>query len=85
MDDNLTSKESVYTYTYSQGEDLKNTGYDYSEKIMTNSLSNYMFRNDTVSGFLTYVNDIFYEYIEAVKKVRVYYNFTVDKDYKKIQ
>lgn len=46
--DNQTTKKSVYTYTYEQGEDIKYTGYDYSSTIMTNTLSNYMFKNDTV-------------------------------------
>ena len=80
----MPNKESYYNATYSSGDDLKHRGYDYKNFIMTNTISNYLFRNENIAGFLTYINNIVFEYIEAVKKVRVYYNFTVDKDYKKI-
>jgi hypothetical protein len=81
---NITSKKSVYDYTYTKGEDLKHRGFDYKDKLFNKSLSSHMYKNDNVIGFLSFLDSIFYEYIESVKKIRVFNNFTVDKNYKKI-
>lgn len=74
----------TYDITYQQGEDIKNIGYDYENYIMSKTTSNYLFRNNVLSGFLTYINNILFVYIEAVKKIRVNLNYNVPKDYTKI-
>lgn len=84
MKNKITSKSSIYSYTFENGESIKNRGYDYKGKLFKNSMSTHLFKNDNVIGFIEYLDSIFFEYIEAVKKIRVFYNFTVDKDYKKI-
>lgn len=81
----MAAIDSIYEHTYARGEDIKGTGYSYNGSIMRKTTSNYMFRNATVSSFLGYLDRIFFEYIEAVKRIRVFYNFTVDKNYRKIQ
>jgi len=75
---------SLYEATYSQFDELKNTGYDYSKTLFKKSASPYLFRNQKLANFISYLNDVFVEYIETVKKIRVFYNFTVPKDYRKI-
>ena len=75
---------SVYDATFESGNQLKNTGYDYSKTLYTKNSSSYLFRNSKVAGYISYLNDIMFEYVETVKKIRVYYNYTVKKDYRKI-
>jgi hypothetical protein len=75
---------SLYDVTNSVRDDLKWQGYDYRNTLISNSVSPYLLRNLKVSNFLKYLNDICVEYIETVKKIRVFYNFTVSKDYRNI-
>ena len=75
---------SLYDTTNSIRDNLKWQGYDYRNTLISNSVSPYLLRNLKVSNFLKYLNDICVEYIETVKKIRVFYNFTVDKDYRNI-
>jgi hypothetical protein len=76
---------SPYRKTYEQGWELKNLGYDYGETLMKRTLSSYMFRNPNVAEFLTnHLQPIMVAYINAVKYIRVYYNFAVPKWYQKI-
>jgi mevalonate pyrophosphate decarboxylase len=76
--------KGLYSISETYGEELLNTGLDYSDVILKKTTSSYLFKNETVSGFIVYLNDIMFDLIENVKKIRVFVNFTVDKNYKKI-
>jgi hypothetical protein len=71
---------SLYAVQDNLRNNLKWQGYDYKETLISNAVSPYLLRNLIMSNFLKYLNDICVEYVETVKKIRVYYNFTVDKD-----
>lgn len=75
---------SLYDDTFEFGKSLKNGGFDYSDVLLKRSVSNYLYRNENLSGFLEYLNELIVNDIESTKKVRVFKNFTVDKNYKKI-
>jgi hypothetical protein len=76
---------SVYKATYESDWELKNTGYDYSEKLMSNMVSSYMFRNERLRQFIEeHLSPIMVFFINKVKYLRIYYNFAVPKDYEKI-
>jgi hypothetical protein len=87
--DQLTEKRkgynSLYKATYESGWELKNLGYDYSENLMGNMLSTYMFRNERLNQFIQqHLGPIMVFFINKVKFLRIYYNFAVPKDYEKI-
>lgn len=66
-------------------DDLKNEGYDYTDTLMYKSLSHIMFNNPTLFTFIQdYLNKIMVLYVDAVRIVKIYYNYTVKKDCKKI-
>jgi hypothetical protein len=76
---------SLYKATYESGWDIKNTGFDYSKKLMDKTLSSYMFRNERLSSFINeQLGPIMVFLINKVKYLRIYYNFAVPKDYEKI-
>jgi len=80
-----TGFPSPYRVTYEDDWELKNLGYDYGSNLMKRTLSNYMFRNPNLSEFLTeYLQPIMVSYINAVKYIKIYYNFAVPKYYDKI-
>lgn len=74
-------KENEFTYC----NDIKNTGYDYSDTLMKNNLSSLMFKNSYLNTFLNkFIGPYFVGLINAVKIVRLHYNIAVDKNYKNI-
>jgi hypothetical protein len=86
---NLTEKRkgypSLYKFTYENGWELKNLGYDYGNDLMSKMVSSYMFRNDRLREFIEkHLSPIMVFFINRVKYLRIYYNFAVPKDYEKI-
>lgn len=76
---------SLYKATYEEGWELKNLGNDYSQNLLRNSLSTYLFKNPNLRTFLeNYLTPIMTFYINRVKYLRIYFNFAVPKDYDKI-
>lgn len=75
----------LYKITYMYGENTGKTTYNYAGNLLTKTLSNYLFRNSKISGFLEKLQLILVEYIQSIKQLRVYKNFYVDKDYTKIE
>lgn len=71
----------LYTVAKRSKDKRKNLGYDYRERVMRNSVSPHIYRNDVMRDFLDFVNDYVYNKIQAVRKLRFFKNFTVDKDY----
>ena len=65
--------------------DLKNQGYDYSNNLMNKTMSPYLMGNKNVNNFLTnHIQKIMVLLINNVKKLRIYYNIAVPKNYNKI-
>jgi len=76
---------SPWRATYDKDWELKNLGYDYGSNLMKRTFSNHMFKNPNVEEFLTkHLQPIMVAYINAVKYIKVYYNFAVPKYYDKI-
>jgi len=59
------------------------TGFDYEEGLMTRSLSNLMFQNETTSTFLDKIKKLLIYTIESNLIVRNFFNYTVHKYYNK--
>ena len=82
---NNTGFPSLYRATQEEGWVLKNTGYDYADNLLNNTMSSYMFKNPHLRKFLeNYLNPIMVFYINKVKYLRIYFNFAVPKWYQKI-
>jgi hypothetical protein len=82
---NRTGFPSVFKAAYEEGWHLKNLGFDYTNNLLTNTMSKYMFKNPHLGEFLRkYLNPIMVFWINRVKFLRIYFNFAVPKDYEKI-
>jgi len=80
------TRNSIYRAAYERKQKLINTGYDYKDKIMENTLSSQMFGvNETMDTFLKNVNDVMYENIEAVKQIKIFANPALEKYEKNIK
>lgn len=77
-------KESLYQISRTRLTRLKNTGYDYKNKIFEKSLSPYILRDDNRKDILSQYEKIVYFLIEKAKYVKNFFNYTVDKNYKQL-
>jgi len=74
-------KDSIYNKMYQDNNQLKGTGYDYrGEGLLDKFLSNRMYGNPVMDGFLERINPYFVEMVDSVKKIQFYNNFTIDKN-----
>lgn len=77
-------KESLYDLANSRVERLNGLGYDYQGKILRKSLSSYLYTNATRAAILDKFEEWMYFLVEKVKTIKTYYNYTVPKNYRKI-
>ena len=73
---NLYSKQLEY------GRNLKNLGFNYHEEdvLVKKTMMPRLFLNENVKGFLSYVNNVMVNNIDAVKILKNFINFTVKKN-----
>ncbi len=76
------SPKNLYKKSYEHGAKRKNLGFDYHEEdiILKRTMMPRLFENETVAGFLRYINNVMVNNIDAVKIVRNFFNYTVDKN-----
>jgi hypothetical protein len=77
-------KKSLYTVSTTRLDRLKNRGFDYEGKIFQKSMSPYLFGDPKRRSILAEYEKIFYFLVEKAKYVKIFYNYTVPKDYKPI-
>jgi hypothetical protein len=80
------SPKNLYDQSYEQGADLKNLGFDYHEEdvLLKKTMMPRLFENETVAGFLRYINNVMVNNIDSVKIIRNFFNYTVKKNDTKI-
>lgn len=77
-------KKSLYDISLQNGTDIKNTGFDYEHVLLKKVSSSYLYKNRILGNIMFFVNKILVTYVDSVKKIRIFSNFTVDKNYKNI-
>jgi hypothetical protein len=79
-------KDSIFRSIYKRRESRLHTGFDYKGQILKKSLSNQMFNvNSTFTFFLGKVESIVFEWVEAVKQIKINANPALDKYEDKIR
>ena len=76
------SPKNLYQKSYEQGSKRKNLGFNYREEdvILKRTMMPRLFENETVAGFLRYINNVMVNNIDSVKIIRNFFNYTVDKN-----
>lgn len=77
-------KRSLYDFATDRMTRVKNTGFDYEGKIFQRSMSPYLFNDDTRKGILLEFEKMIFFLVEKVKSIKTFYNYTVPRDYTKI-
>lgn len=76
--------ESLYDLANSRNEQINSLGYNYEGKILRNTLSSYVYADPQRAAFLDNFESVLFFLVESVKLIRTYYNYTVPKNYRKI-
>jgi hypothetical protein len=77
-------RESLYDMATSRKDKINNLGFDYKGKILRKTLSSYLFADPTRAAILDEFEKWLYFLVEKVKLIKTYYNYTVPKNYRKI-
>lgn len=73
-------KNSIYRLVLERKEQRRHLGFNYKGQILKNTLSNQMFNvNETLTTYISQIDKIVYEWIEAVKQIKIHANPAVDK------
>ena len=79
--DLLTYKrKKIYDIAKHRKDIRLNLGYDYKDNLVNKMSSNHIQRNQTIREFMLFINDYFYNIIKGVKYLKVFKNYTVEKD-----
>jgi len=79
-------KNSIYRPIFERREKRSNIGFNYKGKILKNTLSTQMFgAHPLLDYLLEQVESIVYEWVEAVKQIKITANPALDKYENKIR
>jgi hypothetical protein len=79
-------KDSIFRPIYSRQEKRMHTGFDYKDQILKRTLSSQMFDvNSTLTTYIQQVEKVVYEWVEAVKQIKINVNPALDKYENKIR
>ena len=76
--------DSIYENFETDRWMLKNEGYKYENSLLEDNTSSYFMNNSNMVGMFPYLNKILAHLINSVKYLRVFNNYSVKKNYKKI-
>lgn len=64
-----------------RNDNFSHNGFDYNQRLLTKSLSSFMFFNDNMSEFIGMIKNSLVLYFDSFNIVRNFKNFLVDKYY----
>ena len=76
--------DSIYDKVETCRWKLKNEGYKYENSLLEDNTSSYLRNNANMVSMFPYLNKILAHLINSVKYLRVFNNYSVGKNYKKI-
>lgn len=77
-------KESLYDAATSRNERINNLGFNYKGKILRKTISPYLYSDPERATILDKFDNWLFFLVEKVKSIKTFYNYTVPKDYTKI-
>ena len=77
--------DSEYTKMKQSKDNLLHVGYDYRGQVMRRTMSRQMFRaNATLLGFIESIDEVVYDLIENVKRIKTFANPALDKNERRL-
>ena len=73
-------KDSIFRPIYRRREKRMHTGFNYKGQILKRTLSSQMFDvSEIFNTYLEKIESIVYEWVEAVKQIKIHANPAIDK------
>jgi len=81
---NLFKSRQKRTYSVRETivDDRKNKGNDYTNNVLKNSMSPYIYRNARMNDFVILIQKVISDLIDSVTFLKGYKSYTTKKDYK---
>lgn len=76
----IYKRRKIYDITKHRKDSRLNTGFDYKDRLFGLMVSNHIQRNQIVREFMLFLNDYFYNIIKGVKYLKVFKNYTIEKN-----
>jgi hypothetical protein len=70
----------LYNVYRKRNDNLLNTGFEYKGKIFQKTISPIIYNDPVRKPIILKFEQVFYALIEKVKYIKIYYNFTEDKN-----
>lgn len=76
------TRESYYEVMHHQFDDLKNNGFDWRTKMMTNSVSSYLISDPKRLTIVQKFTEMMVYVMDYASQIKKAFNYTVPKNYK---
>ena len=82
----VTGRKSYYDFINSKNDQRNNVGFEYEGQIFANSLSNVTYNGDNNRmTILSSIENVMFNMIESVKRIRNFRNYIVPKNNKYVR
>jgi len=71
---------NLYDAAKTRKDSRLDLGINYQDKLMQRNLSSHILRSQTMSDFISFLNDYLMNIIKTIKKTQQWNNFTVKKE-----
>jgi len=71
---------NLYDAAKTRKDSRLDLGINYQDKLMQRNLSSHILRSQTMSDFISFLNDYLMNIIKTIKKMQQWNNFTVKKE-----
>lgn len=78
----MALKKSEYEPALHRLDKIENKGYDYNGKVLRNSLSNHIYKEDKRIGMIDAMEPTVTNWVESVKNIKNFLHFAVPKFYR---
>jgi len=78
-------KVKSYDSKLSAMDDRKHKGNDYRTNILSNSISKYIQRNNTMNDFIIMIQHVVADWVDSVTYLKSYKSFTTRRNDKKVK
>jgi hypothetical protein len=81
----IYKRKKIYSVAKHRKDSRLNLGFNYEDQLFNLTTSKHIQRNQTIREFMLFLNDYFYNKIKSVRYLKIYKNYTVEKDYENVR
>lgn len=75
-------KKSLYEVAEHSQDNILNKGFDYHGQLFQKTMSSFMFREANRANILSVLEEVYYELIQRVKTIKIFFDYRKKKNYR---